>query len=74
MSIKGDFLGVLHAGISKKVSEKLNIGARVKIYSSSINIESLNNSGTFSSSTSNENIIRQSLNNINEIVFGGILF
>ncbi|MDB2625598.1 DUF5723 family protein, partial [Flavobacteriaceae bacterium] len=64
-SMKGDFLGVLHAGISKKVSEKLNIGARVKIYSSSINIESLNNSGTFSSTTSNENIIRQSLNNIN---------
>ena len=65
VSMKGDFLGVLHAGISKKISEKLNIGARVKIYSSSINIESLNNSGTFSSSTSNENIIRQSLNNIN---------
>ena len=65
VSMKGDFLGVLHAGISKKVSEKLNIGARVKIYSSSINIESLNNSGTFSSTTSNENIIRQSLNNIN---------
>ena len=64
-SMKGDFLGVLHAGISKKVSEKLNIGARVKIYSSSINIESLNNSGTFSSTTSNENIIRQSLNNVN---------
>ena len=65
VSMKGDFLGVLHAGISKKINEKLNVGARVKIYSSSINIESLNNSGTFSSSTSNENIIRQSLNNLN---------
>jgi hypothetical protein len=65
VSLKGDFLGVLHAGISKKISEKLNIGARVKIYSSSINIESLNNYGTYVSSTSNENIIRQSLNNIN---------
>ena len=65
VSMKGDFLGVLHAGISKKINEKLNVGARVKIYSSSINIESLNNSGTFTSSTSNENIIRQSLNNLN---------
>ena len=63
--MKGDFLGVLHAGISKKINEKLNVGARVKIYSSSINIESLNNSGTYTSSTSNENIIRQSLNNLN---------
>ena len=65
VSMKGDFLGVLHAGISKKINEKLNVGARVKIYSSSINIESLNNSGTYTSSTSNENIIRQSLNNLN---------
>lgn len=65
VSMKGDFLGVFHAGISKKISEKLNIGARAKIYSSSINIESLNNFGTFNSSTSTDNIIRQSLNNIN---------
>ena len=63
--MKGDFLGVFHAGISKKISEKLNIGARAKIYSSSINIESLNNFGTFNSSTGTDNIIRQSLNNIN---------
>ena len=34
VSMKGDFLGVLHAGISKKINEKLNVGARVKIYSS----------------------------------------
>ena len=65
VSIKGDFLGVFHAGISKKINEKLNIGARAKIYSSSINIESLNNFGTFNSSTGTDNIIRQSLNNIN---------
>jgi len=65
VSMKGDFLGVFHAGISKKISEKLNIGARAKIYSSSINIESLNNFGTFNSSTGTDNIIRQSLNNIN---------
>lgn len=65
VSMKGDFLGVFHAGISKKISEKLNIGARAKIYSSSINIESLNNFGTFNSSTGTDNIIRQYLNNIN---------
>ena len=65
VSIKGDFLGVFHAGISKKINEKFNIGARAKIYSSSINIESLNNFGTFNSSTGTDNIIRQSLNNIN---------
>ena len=33
--MKADILGVLHAGMSRKVDEKLTIGGRVKIYSSS---------------------------------------
>lgn len=64
ISMKADILGVLHAGISRKVDEKLNIGARVKIYSSSLNVESNNNSGTLTTFNNNENILRQSLNNI----------
>tara|TARA_R110000787_G_scaffold269018_3_gene375670 strand:- start:10141 stop:11517 length:1377 start_codon:yes stop_codon:yes gene_type:complete len=64
LSMKADILGVLHAGISRKVDERLNIGARVKIYSSSLNIETNNNSGTLTTFSNNENILRQSLNNI----------
>ena len=64
ISMKADILGVLHAGISRKVDEKLNIGARVKIYSSSLNVESTNNSGTLTTFNNNENILRQSLNNL----------
>ena len=33
--MKADLIGVLHAGISKKIDEKLTIGGRFKIYSSS---------------------------------------
>tara|TARA_B100000787_G_C16199059_1_gene303388 strand:- start:2696 stop:4066 length:1371 start_codon:yes stop_codon:yes gene_type:complete len=74
ISMKADILGVLHAGVSKKISEKLNIGARIKIYSSSLNIESTNNYGTFITATSTQNILRQSLNDVNaQIRTSGII-
>ena len=63
LSMKADFLGVLHAGISKKINEKLTLGARAKIYSSGFNIESTNNSGTLTTFKNSENILRQSLSN-----------
>jgi len=63
--LKADVLGVLHAGISRKVNSKLNIGARIKIYSSSINIESNHNSGTLTTFEDSTNLLRQSLNNFN---------
>ncbi len=63
-SMKADFLGVLHVGISRKINKKLTTGARVKIYSSSLNVETSNNSGTFTTIIGTDNILRQSLNNI----------
>tara|TARA_B110000003_G_scaffold179972_1_gene179201 strand:+ start:13671 stop:15041 length:1371 start_codon:yes stop_codon:yes gene_type:complete len=73
-SIKGDFSGILHLGVSKKVNTKLNFGARLKIYSSSINVESTNNSGTFTTSLGNNNILSQSLNNVDaQVRTSGIL-
>ncbi|MBL4605890.1 MAG: hypothetical protein JKY02_09595 [Flavobacteriaceae bacterium] len=64
LNVKADILGVLHAGVSRKVNAKLNIGARVKIYSSSLNIETNNNSGTFKTVNGADNILRQTLNDI----------
>ncbi len=73
-AFKADILGVLHAGISRKVDERLNIGARVKIYSSSFSAETNNNSGTFRTFNSNENILRQSLNDLDvQIRSSGII-
>ena len=54
--MKADLIGVLHAGISKKIDEKLTIGARFKIYSSSLNIETNNNSGSITTITNNINL------------------
>ena len=72
--MKADILGVLHAGVSRKVDEKLTIGGRVKIYSSSLNIETNNNSGTITTTTNNINISRLTLQNLDaEIRTSGIV-
>lgn len=65
---KADVLGVFHFGFSKKVNSKLNIGARAKIYSSSFNLETNHNSGTFTTFQNDTNIIRQTLNNVDALI------
>ncbi|WP_405562668.1 DUF5723 family protein [Polaribacter sp. Asnod6-C07] len=62
---KLDVLGVLHFGISKKVDEKLTIGGRFKIYSASLNLESNNNTGTFTTVEGANNLYTHYFNNIN---------
>ncbi len=62
--MKADLMGVLHAGISKKIDEKLTIGGRFKIYSSSINVETNNNSGSITTTINNTNITRLTLQNL----------
>ncbi|MEN8704406.1 MAG: DUF5723 family protein, partial [Polaribacter sp.] len=62
---KADFLGVLHAGISKKVDDKLTIGGRFKIYSSALNVESNNNTGLFTTTGGINNIYTHYLTDVN---------
>lgn len=47
LNARGELLSVFHLGIHKKVSEKLILGARGKIYSSIFNVSSTKNSGYF---------------------------
>jgi hypothetical protein len=61
---KADFIGTLHFGVSRKVNSKLTVGGRFKIYSSTLNIETSNNSGTFTTQLGNNNIYTHYLNNI----------
>jgi hypothetical protein len=66
LNFNADFLGVIHAGITRRVNKKLTIGGRFKIYSSALNAESKNNSGTFRTTTPGDNNISTSkLENIN---------
>lgn len=64
LAFKGTLTGVLHAGFSRKVNEQFNFGARVKIYSSSANVETTNNAGVLRTFENSQNILRQSLNNV----------
>jgi len=64
MKFRGEVLGVLHAGISRKMNSKLNLGARFKLYSGSINIHSANNAGTLTTIDGGDNIYRHHLSNV----------
>ncbi len=47
ISFAGELLSVYHFGVNKKVSKKLRIGGRAKVYMSAANINSTNNQGFF---------------------------
>ncbi len=64
VKVRGEILGVLHAGISYKLNKKLNIGGRFKLYSGSLHVASNNNSGTFNTELGGNNIYRHRLNTI----------
>jgi hypothetical protein len=47
LNTSGDLMTVFHFGANKKITDKLTVGARFKIYSSIFNFRSTNNKGTF---------------------------
>lgn len=47
LNVKGEIISVFHVGYNKKLNKKITVGARGKIYSSIINFNSVNNTGTF---------------------------
>ena len=62
---KLDVLGVIHAGVTRKVNDQLTLGGRFKIYSSALNLESSDNSGTFTTNLGSNNIYVHHLEAIN---------
>lgn len=65
LTMRVDVLGVLHAGVTRKLSDRLTVGGRLKIYSSSLNANTSSNSGTFTTREGTNNILQHSLNNVN---------
>ncbi|TXG38786.1 DUF5723 family protein [Seonamhaeicola maritimus] len=51
-----ELISVLHVGYNKKVNERFTFGVRGKIYSSIINLRSLNNNGTFITKPGDNNV------------------
>jgi hypothetical protein len=65
IKFKADLMGVLHAGITRTVNDKLTVGGRFKIYSSALNMESINNTGTVTTAVGENNTYATTLEKIN---------
>ncbi|MEM5565318.1 DUF5723 family protein [Psychroserpens sp. AS72] len=70
ISLKAELLSVFHFGINKKLSKKLTVGARAKIYSSIANVNSTNNSGTFTTrpSTTGDNFYEHTFQSLDGVL------
>jgi hypothetical protein len=72
---RAELLGVFHAGISKKINEKWQVGARGKIYSSALNMSSKKNTGALETTNGTENIYKQQLTDVNILMqTSGVFF
>ncbi|WP_179343836.1 DUF5723 family protein [Winogradskyella ursingii] len=58
LNVSAEMLSVFHFGFSKKVNEKLTLGARAKIYSSIFNVNSTNNRGVFITEEGENNLLK----------------
>lgn len=64
LTARSELLGVFHIGLSKKLDNKLQVGARGKIYSGVFNANSKNNSGSLYTTNGTNNIYSQHLENV----------
>lgn len=62
---KAELVGVLHAGITRRMNDKLTLGGRFKIYSGSLNAMSTGNQGDFTTTLGSTNIYHHNLSNLN---------
>jgi hypothetical protein len=55
VNLKAELLGVLYVGISRKIDDDLQIGARFKIYSGMFNLQTRQNKGVYYTATGTNN-------------------
>ena len=68
LNIIGNLKGVYHVGISSKMNDRLNIGARLKLISGSLNFNSINNTGNYQLSQSESSgLYHHNFDNMNVI-------
>ncbi len=70
VAIRANMMSVLHAGIHRKVSDKLRIGGRLKLYMGMFNAQTSNNTGTYYTTEETDGSIRyiHHLENVNATV------
>ena len=75
LSTRAELLGVFHFGISKKINNKWQVGARAKLYSSALNLSSKHTTGSLKTIDGTNNIYEQQLNNIDFLAqTSGVVF
>lgn len=68
INVKADALTVLHAGVSRKINEKMTVGARLKIYSGLLNLTSTGNQGSFRTRLGANSVYEHILSNLDASV------
>jgi len=61
LNASGQFINVLHFGINRQIKNNLTLGARLKLYSGIVDINSTNNSGYFETTVGQNNLLRNTL-------------
>ena len=61
LALQGEAVNVFHFGVNRKISDKLNLGVRGKIYSSVFEFKSKRNSGYFVTTPGDNNILENTL-------------
>jgi hypothetical protein len=69
---KAELISVLHVGVNKKVSEQLSVGFRGKLYSSVMDIDATNNTGSFVTVNGTNNFYNHIFNLDLEVKTSGI--
>jgi len=68
LNMIGNLMGVYHVGISSKINDRLNIGARLKLISGSVNFNTTNNTGNYQLSQSESSgLYHHNFDNMNVI-------
>jgi len=70
IKFRTDLVGVFHIGLNRRISKKLIVGARFKLYSGAAEIKSLKNKGLFYTTSNNNN--PSGVNNLYTLHFVGI--
>ena len=75
LSARAELLGVFHIGVSKKINNKWQVGARAKLYSSALNVNSKRTKGYLKTINGVNNIYQQELNGIDFLAqTSGVIF
>ncbi|SNR45733.1 hypothetical protein SAMN06265371_103204 [Lutibacter agarilyticus] len=68
LTARAELLGVYHVGISKKITDKWQVGGRFKLYSGVLNASSKGNKGALVTNKGVDNLYQQELENVDVLI------